>query len=111
VLSPSGRVLSDNHLIEGATSIRVADVTNKNTYAADVLDYDRSAEVAVLRLIGASRLRVAKIGTSATLKVGSDVAAIGNAEGLDGTPSYAAGSALALNQSINAQDAITAGIK
>ena len=109
VVSSPGEVLTNNHVIEGATSISVTDVGNGKTYAATVLGYDRSAGIAVLKLTSASGLDVAKLGNSSTVKVGAGVVAIGNAEGLGGIPSYAAGSVLSLNQSITAEDAANGG--
>lgn len=109
VVSSSGEVLTNDHVIEGATSISVTDVGNGKTYAATVVGYDRSKDIAVLRLTSASGLQTAKLGDSATVKVGDGVVAVGNAEGLGGTPSYAAGSVLALDQSITAEDAANGG--
>src|SRR5580692_11380267 len=50
VLTSSGEVLTNNHVIEGATSISVTDIGNGNTYSATVVGYDRNDDVAVLQL-------------------------------------------------------------
>ncbi|HEV2450785.1 MAG TPA: trypsin-like peptidase domain-containing protein [Streptosporangiaceae bacterium] len=105
VLRSSGEVLTNNHVINGATSIKVRDVGNGRTYLARVVGYDASRDIAVLRLSGASGLATADIGDSATVRAGNDVVAIGNAGGQDGTPSVAIGSVTALDQSITASDA------
>ncbi len=77
------------------------------TYAAQVVGYDSTHDVAVLQLQGASGLRVAKIATSSP-SVGEAVVAIGNAGGSGGTPTSAGGSILALGQSITANDELHA---
>lgn len=107
VLTPNGEVLTNNHVIEGATSISVTDVGNQHTYQAMVVGYDVTADVAVLQLQGASDLQTVSLGNSANVTVGDKVLGIGNAEGRGGTPSYAVGSVTALNQTITASDSLT----
>jgi S1-C subfamily serine protease len=104
VLTSNGEILTNNHVINGATSIRVTDIGNGHTYAAAVVGYDQSDDVAVLQLQGASNLATADLGTSLTPQVNQKVVAIGNAGGVGGTPSTAAGQITALNQSITASD-------
>ncbi|MGH3599827.1 MAG: trypsin-like peptidase domain-containing protein, partial [Pseudonocardiaceae bacterium] len=64
VLSPSGKVLTNNHVINGATSINVTDIGNGQTYRAVVVGYDRNHDVAVLQMQGASGLQTVSIGDS-----------------------------------------------
>ena len=104
VLTSSGEILTNNHVINGATSVSVTDIGNGKTYKATVVGYDDSKDVAVLQLTGASGLSVATLGDSSTVGVGNSVVALGNAEGLGGTPSVATGSVTALDQSITASD-------
>jgi S1-C subfamily serine protease len=104
VLSSDGIVLTNHHVVVGATAIAVTDVGNGRTYQATVLGYDRSHDVAVLRLSGASGLATARLGDSSRVAVGDAVVAVGNAGGTGGTPSAVAGSVTGLNQSITAQD-------
>ncbi len=104
VLSPSGLVLTNNHVVEGATDIQATDLGNGRTYKATVLGYDESHDVALIRLQGAYGLRSATLGDSATLAIGQAVTGIGNAGGKGGTPSAAAGSIVALDQQITASD-------
>lgn len=105
VLSASGLVLTNNHVIEEASSISVTDVGNGRTYPAVVRGYDRSLDVAVLQLKGASGLSVTRVQTTPAPTLGEPVVAFGNAEGVGGTPSGASGSITGLNQSISAADA------
>ena len=104
VLSSSGEILTNNHVIDGATSIRVTDVGNGQTYTASVVGYDASHDIAVLQLKNASGLATATIGDSSSVKVGNKVVAVGNAGGKGGTPSVATGTVTGLNASITAFD-------
>lgn len=107
VLTSNGEVLTNNHVVEGATSISVTDLANGNRYAATVVGYDRSKDVAVLQLKGASGLTTAKLGDSSTVTAGQKVVGVGNAGGTGGTPSYAGGTVVATNQSLSAYDSLT----
>lgn len=104
VLTPDGVVLTNNHVIAGATSISVTDVGNGKTYPADVVGYDRSHDVAVIKLRNASGLQTAAIGNSDKVSVGDFVVGLGNAGGVGGTPSSAQGNVIGLNRSITASD-------
>ena len=104
VLTSTGEILTNNHVIDGATSIKVTDVGNGRTYTAKVVGYDASQDVAVIQLQNASGLTVASLGDSSTVRTGDNVVALGNAGGKGGTPSVAAGTVTALNQSITASD-------
>jgi S1-C subfamily serine protease len=107
VLSADGLVLTNNHVVAGATSISVTDVGNGQTYQASVVGYDRTGDVAVVKLSGASGLTVAPLGDSSTVNTGDSVVALGNAGGTGGTPSAVGGTVTALDQTITAQDAST----
>jgi S1-C subfamily serine protease len=104
VLTSTGEILTNNHVIDGATSIKVTDIGNGRTYTAKVVGYDASQDVAVIQLQNASGLTVASLGDSSTVRTGDNVVALGNAGGKGGTPSVAAGTVTALNQSITASD-------
>ena len=104
VLSSNGVVLTNNHVIDGATSISVTDVGNQKTYTASVVGYDRTKDIAVLQLHNASGLQTAALADSSAVSVGEQVVGVGNAGGTGGTPSAAGGTVTALNQSITASD-------
>ena len=104
VLTSNGEVLTNNHVIDGATSIKVTDIGNGRTYTATVVGYDATQDVAVIQLQNASGLTTASLGDSSTVQTGDSVVALGNAGGKGGTPSVAAGTVTALNQSITASD-------
>jgi S1-C subfamily serine protease len=104
VLTSNGEILTNNHVIDGATSIQVVTVSNDKKYTATVVGYNATKDIAVLQLKGASGLTVASTGDSSSVAVGDSVTALGNAGGKGGTPSVAAGSIVATNQSITASD-------
>ena len=62
MLTSNGVVLTNNHVIDGATSISVTDVGNQKTYTASVVGYDRTKDIAVLQLHNASGLQTASLG-------------------------------------------------
>jgi S1-C subfamily serine protease len=103
VLTSNGVILTNNHVIDGATSISVTDVGNGKTYSANVVGYDRTGDVAVIKLVRASGLQTVTT-SSGTAAVGQAVVGVGNAGGTGGTPSAAGGSITAVDQSITASD-------
>ncbi len=104
VLTPSGVILTNNHVISGATSISVTDVSNGASYSATVIGYDVADDVAVLQATGAAKLPTAVIGSSSGLAIGEAVIAVGNARGAGGRPAAAKGTVIGLDQTITAQD-------
>jgi S1-C subfamily serine protease len=104
VLTSSGEVLTNNHVIEGAISVSVTDVGNGRTYKAAVVGYDEKDDIAVLQLHGASGLKTAAFGNSSKATAGDKVVAIGNAGGKGGAPSVATGTVTALAAAITATD-------
>jgi len=105
ILTPDGEVLTNNHVIEGATSITATSVTTGQRYDVTVLGTDPTEDVALLRLTKASGLTPITPGETAKVGVGDPVVALGNAGGLGGTPAVATGYVTALGQSITASDA------
>jgi len=103
VLTSSGEILTNNHVVDGATKITVTVVKTGATYSATVVGTDPTDDVAVIQLSGASGLQTAHLSSSA-VQVGDAVTAVGNAGGTGGTPSAAAGQVVALGQSITATD-------
>jgi S1-C subfamily serine protease len=104
VLTSNGEVLTNNHVIDGSTSVKVRDIGNGRTYTAKVVGYSDSNDVAVLQLQGASGLSTVSIGSSSGLAPGQRIVALGNAEGRGGTPAVAAGKITGLGAAITAVD-------
>jgi S1-C subfamily serine protease len=102
VLTSDGEILTNNHVVEGATSISVTISSTGATYSASVVGTDPADDVAVLQLSDASGLRTANLST-AEATVGEAVAGVGNAGGT-GTLTAATGTVTAVDQSITATD-------
>jgi S1-C subfamily serine protease len=104
IISSSGLVLTNNHVIDQSTSVRVNLATSENeSFSAKVLGYDAAHDVALLQLQGASGLTPVHFGNSSQVRLGTPVLALGNAEGHGGaTP--AQGIINALDRSIQASD-------
>jgi S1-C subfamily serine protease len=103
ILTSSGIVVTNNHVIDGATTLGAVAVGTGKVYSARVLGVDPTEDVAVLQLVGASGLPTIRVATT-TVRPGQPVVAIGNALGAGGEPSVTSGSVVALNQSILARD-------
>ncbi|RAG87538.1 serine protease [Streptacidiphilus pinicola] len=107
VLTSDGEVLTNNHVISGATSLTAVDIGNGHSYSASVIGYDRSHDLALVQLHGASGLQTLDLASGTRVSVGEAVTALGNAGGRGGQPSRASGSVTALDQQITASDEST----
>jgi len=99
ILSSTGEILTNNHVIAGSTSIEVTVESTGETYSAEVVGTDSTADVAVIQLDDASGLTPATLDDSSSVAVSDAVTAIGNAEGT-GDLVAAAGTVTALDESI-----------
>ena len=84
VIEPSGQVLTNAHVVDGAASLS-ATLNSGTRVPARVLGLDPVLDLALLRLEVTSPLPAARLGDSATLRVGEEVVAIGNPIGLEQT--------------------------
>ena len=98
VLTSAGEVLTNNHVIRGATSIKIVVPNTGRTYTARVIGYDVADDVAVLQAVGASNMSTVTTSSSA-VAVGAAVTAIGNAGGT-GKLSSASGAITHLRESV-----------
>ena len=107
IISSSGLVLTNNHVIDGATSIQARLVdpghNTSRSYPAQVVGYDATDDVALLQLQGASGLPTETFGNSSQVSLGTPVLALGNAQGQGGARAVT-GIINALNRSIQASD-------
>jgi len=103
VVNAAGLVLTNNHVIEGSTSITGTVVSTGKTYPATVVGYDKTGDIALIQLRNVSGLTTVPIGNSSSVKTGDAVVAMGNAEG-QGAITTKPGHVTALNQSITASD-------
>jgi len=106
VLSSDGLLLTNNHVINGATRIEVTDIGNGKVYDAAVLGYDSTHDVALLKLNGASGLTTPTFAPNARVSADEPVVGIGNALGAGGKPSIAGGEVTGTDQSISASDSL-----
>ena len=102
VLTSNGEVLTNNHVVEGATKIKVTVVSTGQRYTATVVGTDKVDDVAVLQLANASGLSTVSADTDAAV-TGEAVTAVGNAMGAGGVPSAAKGTVTGINRSITTQ--------
>ncbi len=101
VLTSQGEILTNNHVIHGATTIKVVVPGTGRSYTATVVGYDVAHDIAVLQAQNASGLKTAPLGDSVV--IGETVTALGNAGGT-GSLVRATGTVTALNQQITASD-------
>lgn len=99
ILTGDGYVLTNFHVVRGATSIRVT-MANRQTKTATLVGGDEENDIAVLKMNDAKDLPAAPLGSSARLKVGEPVVAIGNALALPGGPTVTSGIVSALDRTI-----------
>lgn len=84
VITGDGEIITNNHVIAGARTVKVQLSTGK-TYTADVVGTSPGKDLALIKLQGASGLKTAALGDSGNVRVGDEVVAIGSPEGLTGT--------------------------
>lgn len=84
IISEDGEVVTNNHVVAGASSVEVR-TSDGTTYTAKVVGTDSKKDLALIRLQDASGLKAATLGDSDRVKVGDQVVAIGSPEGLTGT--------------------------
>ena len=99
----AGLVLTNNHVIDQATSVTVTLVTSGKSYPARILGYDAAGDVALLQVRGAA-LTAVRTGDSSLVDVGMPVLAIGNEAGQGGSPTVAPGVISSLGRTIVASD-------
>jgi len=102
VLTSDGTILTNNHVIQGATSITVTDETTGKQYKADVVGADATNDVAVLKLENASGLSTVTLDDDGEPSTGDTVKDVGNAEGTGNLVS-AEGTVTATDQDIQVQ--------
>ncbi len=102
IFRPDGYILTNNHVIDGADSIKVT-LNDTRQYDASVVGAYPESDLAVIK-IGEKDLPTLPFGEAYRLRVGDWVVAIGNAAGLEGKPSVTLGIVSALNRSLDEGD-------
>ncbi|WP_327116276.1 trypsin-like peptidase domain-containing protein [Streptomyces sp. NBC_01341] len=103
VITSGGEIVTNNHVVSGASAIKVSLSTGK-TYTADVVGTDAGKDLALIKLRSASGLKTATLGDSSSVKVGDQVVAIGSPEGLTGTVTSGIVSALDRDVTVAKED-------
>jgi serine protease Do len=104
VITSDGDVLTNAHVVAGASNIKVTLTTDNSTHDATLLGSDPSADVAVIKIQGVSNLKTVTLGRSSTMQVGDNVVAIGNALALPGGPTVTHGIVSAVDRTIDAEN-------
>ncbi|WP_101951501.1 S1C family serine protease [Mycobacterium sp. 3519A] len=105
VIDPGGVVLTNYHVVAGANTI--TGTVGGRDYPVDLVGYDRKNDIAVLQLRGAGGLPTVPIGDSSQVAVGEPTVGLGNARGVGAPLTHETGPVTALNQTVNAEDALT----
>jgi S1-C subfamily serine protease len=105
IITANGEVVTNNHVIAGATSIRVTLYGKLTSLPATLIDTDPVNDIALLQITGATNLPTVSYGDSQNVQVGDAVVAIGNALGLQaGSPSVTQGIISATGRTVEAGD-------
>ncbi|MEU6540596.1 trypsin-like peptidase domain-containing protein [Streptomyces sp. NPDC047000] len=97
IITSGGEIVTNNHVISGASSIKVKTSDGKS-YTAEVVGTDSKKDLALIKAQSASGLKAASLGDSSGVQVGDEVVAIGSPEGLTGT--VTSGIVSALNRDV-----------
>ncbi|MCS0638807.1 trypsin-like peptidase domain-containing protein [Streptomyces sp. LP05-1] len=84
VVTKDGEIVTNNHVIAGASEITVR-LSDGKKYSAEVVGTDPDKDLALVKAVNASGLKPAALGDSSKVQVGEEVVAIGSPEGLTGT--------------------------
>jgi putative serine protease PepD len=108
VLTSDGRVVTNNHVVEGAAGNVQVTLADGKTASATVVGTDAQADIAVLQMRGVSGLTPATLGDSSSLTVGNTVLAFGSPLGLQGT--VTSGIVSALDRSLSSGSESLSGL-
>jgi len=100
IIGSDGLILTNNHVVSGSSEFQVL-LADGRTFDADTVGTAPDDDIGLLRLRGASGLKVATLGSSTDTRVGELVFAIGNALDLSGTPSVTHGIISAMERTLS----------
>ena len=84
IVSKDGQIVTNNHVVEGADSVKVK-LSDGRSFDATVVGSDRMTDIALLKIEADVELPAVKFGSSDSMRVGDEVVAMGNPFGLGGT--------------------------
>ena len=105
IIDKRGYIVTNNHVVDGATSITVS-IPDGRTFNATLVGTDPATDLAVIKING-DNLPTASFGNSSAMRIGDWVVAIGNALALDGGPTVTAGVVSATGRSITEDSGTT----
>ena len=108
IIDRNGYVITNNHVIDGATRVQVH-LKDGRTFLGEVVGSDASTDIAVIK-VDAANLPAASLGDSERLRVGQIALAIGNTLGLQGGPTVSMGVVSALGRPLPGTDFIFEGL-
>lgn len=101
VLDSSGTIITNAHVVDGASTVKVTVPGSSTPRSSKLIAADTAADIAVVRVDDPSGLTAAPLGDSASVQVGDQVIAVGNALALEGGLTVTEGIVSALNRSID----------
>jgi len=104
IITSSGEVLTNNHVVDQSISISVTIAGHTGTYPAHVIGVSPTSDVALIQIEGVSGLPTVTLADASSVKVGDPVVALGNALGQGGTPAVTQGQVTAVDQTITASE-------
>jgi serine protease Do len=84
IVDPKGYIVTNNHVVEGATKIKVS-ISGGEEYTAKLIGTDPVSDIAVIKISGKKDFPYAKVGNSKMMKVGDWVITVGSPFGLEQT--------------------------
>jgi serine protease Do len=84
IISPEGDIVTNNHVIDGATEVKVK-LSDGRSFPAKVIGSDPMTDIALLRIEAGESLPAVAFGSSGAIRVGDEAIAVGNPFGLGGT--------------------------
>ena len=103
IISSDGYIVTNNHVIDGASSVSVT-LNTGGEYEAKVIGSDAKTDLAVLKISPDEKLTVATLGDSSTIEVGERAIAIGNPLGMEFFGSTTQGIISAINRTITVEN-------
>ena len=110
IISADGEVMTNAHVVDGATTVKVTLAGESQARDATVVGEDTAADLALLKIAGVTNLPAATLGKSSEVRVGDDVVAIGNALALKGGPTVTRGIISALDRTLETEGATMTGL-
>jgi S1-C subfamily serine protease len=110
VITADGEIVTNAHVVNGATAITVTLPNNGGTHPASIVGIDTTQDLAVIKISGVTNLKPATFANSDTAEVGDSVLAVGNALGYGGAPTVTEGILSAKGRTLTGTDDNLSGL-